>query len=325
MKIVIAVAHDISGRRDVVDVLRCARSIAAGLSRRGHEVQIRTVAAVSAATVEREIISACPDCVFNLFEGFAHDAACEADFAALLEARSIPFTGNSAQTLRLCLNKAAAKEVLTAQGVPVPQGICLRLGDPLPDRLPPFPVFVKPCCEDASVGIDKSSLVHTREALPRIVRDKLFAFPAGVLVESFLAGTEYNVGCIGLPPYEIIGISAMVYGIAADMPPFMTYTAKWHPETPEYRSLVPDPDPAIDHELRQQIAAIAEQAGRALGCRGYFRVDIREDQGTLYVIDVNPNPDINEDSGFMRQAYARGRAYDEVLDKIVETAIQQDG
>lgn len=106
------------------------------------------------------------------------------------------------------------------------------------------------------------------------------------------------------------------------MPSYMTYGAKWNPDAKEYHVLMPRPDAVQDACLRQRIESLAAAAGRTLGCRGYFRVDLREHCGEVYVMDVNPNPDINTDSGFMRQAYARGMRYDEMLDKIIKTAIK---
>lgn len=326
MKIVVAVAHDPSCRSDVLDARRCARHVAEELERQGHEVQIFAfdpACATDAGKVGSVLRTAQPDCVFNLFEGFADDAFCEADFAACLESLGIPFTGSGSRSLRLCLNKADVKEALRTAGLLVPEGICVRRGDPVPDRLPPFPLFVKPCSEDASVGIDEESLVFDRVSLEQVVGKKTAAFPNGVIVEQFLAGAEYNVGCIGTPPYEILGISVMAYDIAPDLPPFMTYRAKWEPGTREFTAFVPDPCAQLDEKVRQHVSQLAIEAGRLLGCRGYFRVDMREHQGSLYIIDVNPNPDINRDSGFMRQAYARGHAYGEILDKIIKIAIHE--
>ena len=309
MRIVVAVAHDPTCRSDVLDALRCARWIAQELEQQGHEVAVLAIDSANVSDAEKlgsVLKQARAECVFNLFEGFAADASCEADFAACLESLGIPFTGSGSQCLRLCLDKAGVKEVLKTAGLPVPEGICVRQDDLPFEKLPPFPLFVKPCYEDASVGIDEESLVLDWESLKRVVHKMKTAFPQGIIVERFLAGAEYNVGCIGTPPYEILGISVMRYSTEPDLPPFMTYRAKWEPHSREFSAFVPDPCFPLDEKMRQNISKLAIQAGGLLGCRGYFRIDMREDRESLYIIDVNPNPDINQDSGFMRQAYARG-------------------
>ncbi len=63
---------------------------------------------------------------------------------------------------------------------------------------------------------------------------------------------------------------------------------------------------------------------RIMGCRDYARVDMRLDKNNnLYVIEVNPNPDISDDAGFARSARAYGLEFDEIINKIVEYALER--
>ena len=71
-------------------------------------------------------------------------------------------------------------------------------------------------------------------------------------------------------------------------------------------------------------AQLAAAAGRALGCRGYFRVDMRERHGILYVLDVNPNPDITPDGGFLRQCREAGFSDEQTVHTILELAFEED-
>jgi D-alanine-D-alanine ligase len=64
------------------------------------------------------------------------------------------------------------------------------------------------------------------------------------------------------------------------------------------------------------------KAGEVMGCRGYFRVDFRERNGEVFILEVNPNPDINTDSGFSRQSAAAGYDYSDMIAKLVEIALE---
>jgi D-alanine-D-alanine ligase len=74
-----------------------------------------------------------------------------------------------------------------------------------------------------------------------------------------------------------------------------------------------DADPA----LRAAIEAAARGAWQATGLRDYGRVDLRLDRdGTPYVIDVNPNPDISPDAGVARAAAVAGMDYPTLIERV---------
>jgi len=323
MDILIAVSQEESARVDMTDARRCGERVVDAVRTMGHHADILgvTKAMFAEPSMLGEVLGATgSDCVFNLFEGFGDDASAEAVFAHLLEHTGQRHTGNRAATLEICLDKAKAKERLRAAHVPTAWSTAVRHSvdiDALVLSDIPFPVFVKACAEDASIGIDGSSLVTEPSQLCDLLRTKLFELPGGLLVEEFLPGREFNVGMIGEPPYERVGIGVIDYTMHPGCAPFLTYAAKWDPLDPAYHAIVPDVVTSLPADLTDRLTAIAKSAGEALHCRSYFRVDMREKDGALYVIDVNPNPDINEDAGFMRQARAKGMTFEDVIAKLV--------
>jgi D-alanine-D-alanine ligase len=61
-----------------------------------------------------------------------------------------------------------------------------------------------------------------------------------------------------------------------------------------------------------------------MGCRDYSRIDMRlAKDNQLYVLEVNPNPDLTEGAGFMRSAEAAGYPYSKALRKIIELAYER--
>jgi D-alanine-D-alanine ligase len=266
----------------------------------------------------KNIREICPDCVFNLFEGFVGRSGSEADFARMLENENIPFTGNGSSALETCLDKPKTKKILDASGIKTPKGVLVRDLSEARWQEICFPAFVKPAFEDASVGIDDKSLAQNPEMLRASLEEKLPAFPGGLLVEEFLPGKEFNAAFLGDYPYENLGVSLMDYELYSDCPNYMGFSAKWYESTVEYKKLFPSVSDRKNPEYRSDVVEISRRSAMALGCSRYFRVDLREKNGELYVLDVNPNPDISPGSGLIRQAASRGMSYSDVISRILE-------
>lgn len=322
--IVIAAAKDGGERKDVLDGLRSLSSVRGVWKNRGFPVKELYLSKgnfQNPAGIVRTILGLNPLCVFNLFEGFSNDSQKEIDFVRILEGIGIPFTGNPSSTLERCLNKEKVRNILRRENIPVPSGIFIKRPEDLDRAHLEFPVFIKPCFEDASLGIEDDSLLMDRENLYKTVERRLKIFPRGLVIEEFIPGREYNVGFLGDFPYSLLGISVLDYAAYPDCPPFLSYDSKWREDSPGFEALTPSCKEKIAEDPKREIIAISTDAARALGCKGYFRVDLREKEGRLFVLDVNPNPDINRDSGFMRQAYEKGYSYEEVIEKILNLAL----
>ncbi|MCU0669822.1 MAG: D-alanine--D-alanine ligase, partial [Myxococcota bacterium] len=76
-------------------------------------------------------------------------------------------------------------------------------------------------------------------------------------------------------------------------------------------------------ERAAEIARIAKRTYRALGLSGYARIDLRlTEDGRLFVIEANPNPDLTRDEDFARSAAAAGIEYPELLQRIVTLGLR---
>src|SRR5688500_1524518 len=131
------------------------------------------------------------DLVFNICEGVSGIAR-EAQVPALLEAYGIPFTFSTADVLVVAMDKALAKMVVRAAGVPTPDFAVVRSARDLPAVKLPYPLFVKPLAEGTSKGVQETSRVTDRRELTAKCLEVLRDYQQPALVETFLSGTEYT-------------------------------------------------------------------------------------------------------------------------------------
>ncbi len=280
------------------------------------------------ADVEYRIVQAAPDLVFNMAEGLK-GAWREARLPAFLERSGIPFTGSSARTLSLCLNKAAAKRMLRQHRLPTPDGTVLYHPDQVCD-LSSFPLIVKPLYEGSSKGIWGESVVSCPAALRRQVQFVLKHYAQPALVETFLPGREFTVALLGngvrvsvLPLVEIC--FAALHRTAV---PIYSYEAKWLWDTPAEPLDIFHCPADIDAALAKRIADLCRQAFEVLACRDWCRVDVRlDDRGDPAILEMNPLPGIlpNADSHscFPQAAAEAGMAYADLIRRVVALACER--
>ena len=179
-----------------------------------------------------------------------------------------------------------------------------------------WPAIVKPAYQDASIGIDQTSVVTSQKELDARVRQVLGAFGPPVLVERYVPGREFHVNIVEEPgagpltPPTVLPLAEIAF--KNDKPgkwAVYTFTAKWDENSTEYANaplIAPVEIPAEDFA---RIAAVAQRSFRALGCRDYARIDARMDAaGKFYVLEVNPNPYLNSPGAGERAARGRPHA-----------------
>jgi D-alanine-D-alanine ligase len=267
-----------------------------------------------------------PDLVFNLVESVENEASQEMNVAGLYELLKIPYTGAGAVTLGLALNKPRVKEILSYHGIKSPKFQVFRVTDKivLNEDLA-FPLIVKPSREDASIGIEDRSVVYNITDLRSRVRFVQEEFDQPALVEQYINGRELNVAIVGNKNPLVLPISEIDFsGLGEGMHKIVSYEAKWMHGTVAFegtKGVCPAPVTPLQEA---KIKDIAMRCYQVLGCRDYARVDIRlAKDGTPYVLEVNPNPDISDDAGFARSARTYGFTFPEIIGKIVESALER--
>jgi D-alanine-D-alanine ligase len=264
------------------------------------------------------------DLVFNLFEGFSGYPETEADIPAILSALGIPYTGCPGGAIGLALDKVKTRVTLTTGGIKTPDFQLLN-----PETLSSFslnyPCIVKPRGEDASHGLSERSVVYDFASLERQVASVSRFYGGQALVEHFINGREFNVTVLGNNSYTVLPISEIDYSSLKGVPKILTFAAKWQPDSLYFQGINVVCPAEIGTSEKEHIGRTALSAFRLLGCRGYARVDMRQDEaGRLNVIEVNPNPDISPGSGAVRQAEVAGMAYPQFIGKIVQLALEKE-
>ncbi len=314
--------YDVAGEtKAMAAVLEEVEAVQAVLERANWQVNLMPL--LPPREQAAEIIHAVrADVVFNLFEGFGDDAVAEAYMADVLAKSKLPFTGCPGSALALGLNKGKAKELLISAGVPTPQYQVLTPATVSLFNLT-FPCIVKPGNEDASHGLSGDSVVHDKDGLRQQVEKISNLFGGEALVEEFVDGREFNATILGNEQPVVLPVSEIVYSLPPGMPRIITFEGKWEKDSVFFLGTKPVCPAALTAHEESYIRKIVMAAYKAVGCRGYARIDMRQDTGgKIKVLEVNPNPDIAPDSGAARQAKASGLSYDEFILKIVQLALE---
>jgi D-alanine-D-alanine ligase len=266
-----------------------------------------------------------PDCIFNFIELYKENARLEMNAVGVIDLLRIPYTGASPLTLANCQNKVLAKRILKVEGIRTSKFIIIKEAANKYAHHLKFPVIVKPAYEDASVGIDNESVVHNEKDLKNRIEYILFDFSQPALVEEYIDGRELNVAVLGDKKPIALPISEIDFSeMPAHLHNIVSYQAKWDPNHESYHKTIPICPAILPKEIERAAQNIALKAFGIMGCRDYARIDIRlSKENQLYVLEVNPNPDLTEGAGFLRSTEAAGYTYVQTLEAILNLAIQR--
>lgn len=266
-----------------------------------------------------------PDAVFNLVEFFNNDPLQEDRVAALYDLLGIPYTGAPPMTLAICQRKALAKQILKAFRIPTPRYKLIKK-KPIPKLTGlRYPLIVKPAWEDASAGVTDQAVVEDRPQLEKRVRMILAEYHQPALVEEFIDGRELGVAVMGNKNPRVLPIEEMDF---SDLPPdhkaIITFESKWNPLSKAFHMGKLVCPAKLSRSIQRRVKKVALHTYQVLGCRDYARIDMRLDKNdNLFVLEVNPNPDLTEGVAFMASAAAAGISFSEALRMIIEEALKR--
>ena len=318
---------DPSAPPDERDVLVEADAVRTALHALGHRT-IDVPLTLDLGAAAARLKAAAPLIAFNLAETVDGKGSLIQLAPSLLDSLRIAYTGAPCEAIVLTSHKLLAKKMLVAAGIATPPW---TMATAALNHDPDFrhPWIVKSVWEHASIGLSDGSVVNDRAELAAEVERRTAT--EHLFVEGFVEGREFNLALLGgtpggkpqaLPPAEI-----QFVGFPEGKPRMVGYKAKWAEGSFEYGSTVRRADfPAEDGDLLSTLVATSVECWRLFGLRGYARVDFRVDEaGRPWVLEINTNPCISPDAGFMAAAGRAGLTIEEVVRRIVADATSAGG
>ncbi|MEN6449346.1 MAG: hypothetical protein ABFC96_02550 [Thermoguttaceae bacterium] len=300
------------------------RHMARALRRAGNKVTVLPLAR-NLFAFQRKLRRLAPDVVFNQYDDVVHGALYEMRLPALVRMMGFPITGSPALAIGLTRYKHMSASLLQGAGIRIPfcTEVLERLGD-VDRRAWQFPLIVQPSQEHAGIGLDRTSIIHSKKALRDRMRIILRDFHQPVLVQSFLPGREFNVAIVGGRRLRVMPLAEIDYSqLPSEIPPIMSYAAKYMETTEEYKKTRVICPAVVEPDLAREIISTALRAFRAVGAWGYGRVDIRlNSEGRPCVLEVNCNACLDDGVGMARQANCAGIPYPRLLQMIVKAALE---
>jgi D-alanine-D-alanine ligase len=249
------------------------------------------------------------DVVFPVLHGpFGEDGTVQ----GFLELADVAYVGAGVTASALCMDKDLFKAVMRDKGVPVVGSVTVlerhrdRVENPFG-----FPVVVKPARLGSSVGI--SIVKEPAELGPAI--DLALEHDEKILLEEFVAGVEVECSVLGNEE-PIASIPGEIVPLSSD---WYDFSAKYDEGGMEL--VVP---PRLDERTIARVQELAVAAFVASDCEGMARVDffVREN-GEVVVNELNTIPGFTATSVYAKLFEASGIPYAELLDRLVELALER--
>ncbi|MEA4814310.1 MAG: D-alanine--D-serine ligase VanG [Oscillospiraceae bacterium] len=231
----------------------------------------------------------------------------------LFEMAGIPLVGCGTLASALCMDKDRAHKLAQAAGVQVPASFILKRNTDAGTAAAQaeqigYPLFVKPVRAGSSYGITK---VADRQDLTAAVK-LAFEYDDEVIMEENVTGFE--VGC------AVMGNDELTVGEADEIElsdGFFNFTEKYTLKT----SAIHVPA-RIPKQKAEEIKKTAKTIYKALGCRGFARVDMfLNADGKVIFNEVNTIPGFTSHSRYPNMMKAAGISFEQVISRVIRLAV----
>jgi D-alanine-D-alanine ligase len=268
-----------------------------------------------------------PDFVFNLVESIEGNDSLSHFAPAILDVLKIPYTGCHTEAMYLSANKITTKKILQNNGIKTPKWTLLS---ELNDKRKIFgkkDIIIKHLWEHSSEDIDDSSVFsagNRKKLNEALKKRKNFG---SYFAEEYIDGREFNISVIEnsndghvLSPAEMTFVNYPKGKLK-----IVSYNAKWDENSFEGKNTVRNFDfPKKDKKLLDSLKKISKKVWDIFNLNGYARIDFRVDKkGVPYVLEINTNPCISYDGGFVAACDEDGMSYTKIISRLVKGAYKK--
>ena len=309
-KLVVLLAGGLSEEREIS--LATSEAVHTALLELGYEVEVVDPQNFSSwLSLGGYLKEAKPYIVFNgLHGGIGENGTIQ----AFLDMIKLPYTGSGYKASAVTMDKIMSFRIASSLGVKVAPYVVLD--KPQADNKQIFTPegvtiqsvvrseggVIKPNDSGSSYGVT----ITEDESQIESALNKAYQYSDKVIFQKFIKGSELTVSILGTKALPVVEIKAN--------DGWYDYTHKYTKGKTEY--IVPANIPVA---TAQQLQQTSEMLFKEFGCQGYARVDFRVDeQGNIFVLEINANPCIAPDSGFVAAAQQAGISHEQLIDRIVK-------
>ena len=237
---------------------------------------------------------------------------------SLLKEREIIFTGSHAEACKTSINKAETKKVWRELSLPTPDFVEIKNAGKPDMEMTPYisgedditsldkTFVVKPISHGSSKGV---SIVRPGQGTLEEAMKEATKYDRNIITEAFVEGVEFTVPILDQKPLVPISIH--------HKNEFYDYEAKYLSKETEYLKA------KLSLQKTNEIKDFAWHAFSSLGCRGWGRVDLIQDQNDNFqLIELNTVPGLTRASLVPKSAEIEGISFDQLITRILYIACQ---
>ena len=238
----------------------------------------------------------------------------------LLELADVPYVGAAVLSSAIGMDKAMAKSIFKAKGLPLARYDVFYENNWVQDRKIvtekikkkySTPFFIKPSNLGSSIGITKvQSLSQLSEAI-----HPAFSYDNKILIEEAIEGREFEC--------SVLGNENPVSSLPGEIIPsrtFYDYQDKYIEGKTGFGIPADIPESTAKEIQRISIAAF-----KSIECSGMARVDffLQKKSQKIYLNEINTIPGFTEISMYPKLWEASGMTFTQLLEKLITLAVQK--